>query len=269
MGKLGDELRLHFFVLTDLDGHFIDGIRQVLDFVVVFGFDLRTVAAVGDPLCLLRDLLHRGHDGADEEGAGKQNDGQRSQQDPQAHQGHHKDLTVHGRGRGNEPQYADDLAGAVDHGAADRHNPLAGIRVPAHKGLYGPGTDGLGNLRRPGRGGIPAAIGGGHNLPPLVDKLALQTGPLLHGLGVGRTGFVKGFVILLPVVLKELRGAFCPVVQIGAHVVVAVKGIGGGNGRHTHKTHGDDDQGDVCQPPLVQRADFLNLKLHPDYAPHL
>ena len=74
MGKLGDELRLHFFVLTDLDGHFIDGIRQVLDFVVVFGFDLRTVAAVGDPLCLLRDLLHRGHDGTDEKGTGKQND---------------------------------------------------------------------------------------------------------------------------------------------------------------------------------------------------
>ena len=50
MGQLGDELRLHFFVLGDFCGHFIDGVRQIADLILEGRLNLDAVAAGGDSL---------------------------------------------------------------------------------------------------------------------------------------------------------------------------------------------------------------------------
>ena len=59
MGQLGDELRLHFFVLGDFCGHFVDGVRQIADLVLEGSLNLDAVAAGGDSLGFFRDLRHR------------------------------------------------------------------------------------------------------------------------------------------------------------------------------------------------------------------
>ena len=59
MGQLGDELRLHFFVLGNFRGHFIDGVRQIADLILEGRLNLDAVAAGGDSLGFFRDLRHR------------------------------------------------------------------------------------------------------------------------------------------------------------------------------------------------------------------
>ena len=57
--NLSSELRLHFFVLGDFRGHFIDGVRQIADLVLEGRLNLDAVAAGGDSLGFFRDLRHR------------------------------------------------------------------------------------------------------------------------------------------------------------------------------------------------------------------
>ena len=63
MGQLRNKFCLHFFILGNLAGHLVDGIRQFADLIFIGGFDLNTVASAGNALGLLRDLSHGVHDG--------------------------------------------------------------------------------------------------------------------------------------------------------------------------------------------------------------
>ena len=264
VGKLGDELRLHLLVLADLYGHFVNGVRQVRDLIVVLGLDLGSVAAVGNALGLLCDLLHRGHDGPDKEAAGEQHNKQCRRQNSQADKSNAHDLPVHHRGRGDKPQNTDDLTAAIDHRAADSHDPLPGVRIPAHKGLDASGGDSLLDFRCLRGGNRPGAVGRGNDFPILVNKLQLQLqpGPVLKGLGIGNAGLVEGVVILPQIVFKKLCGAFGTVLQVRVHIIVAIVGVGCGDHCHAHQSYGDDDERDVHQPSLMQVADFFEGQFH-------
>ena len=66
VGDGGDELRLHFFALADLQRHVVDVVDQLAHLVGVFVGDLDAVAAAGDTLGGVRHHGDGGDDAVDE-----------------------------------------------------------------------------------------------------------------------------------------------------------------------------------------------------------
>ena len=150
MGQLGDELRLHFLILADLYGHFVDGVGQFPDFIVIFGLNLGAVAAAGNPLGLLDDLIHRVQDGADIIAAAYERRAQHQHKHQGTDQCHQENLHIRKIGGGDVSEYTHHLTAAVDHRSGHGNDPLPGNRVLAHKARGIPGLDSLHNLRRGG-----------------------------------------------------------------------------------------------------------------------
>ena len=73
MGKLGNEFRLHLFILTDLCGHLIDGFCKIADFILITGLKLNTVATAGNQLGFFGDFSNGVHDGSNKMPAAEQN----------------------------------------------------------------------------------------------------------------------------------------------------------------------------------------------------
>ena len=268
MGELGDKFRLHFLVLADFGGHFIDGIRQFADLILIFGLDLDAVAAAGNTLCFLGDLSNRNHDGFQIRCVTEDHHQQNRNQRRKTGNTHHDDLPVHQLRGGNVAQHADDLAVVVDHRAGNRHDPLTGGRVLAHIGWRRTsGGNRLINIRSIGRSAAPLTVGGSNNVTVPVDKLQFDCIFVLKILSIADAGLIIGVVIQIDILLEKNGSILCPVSHIRLHIGVIIGCKAGGNNKHTDHAQSKDHTNRVDQPALTKSADLI--KQFQSYAPHL
>ena len=187
----------------------------------------------------------------------------------QRHCGDEGDLHMHDPGAGDKAQHTDDLAVGVDHGAGHRHDPFAGIVVPAHEGPEGAGVHGLPDLAGAGRIAGPGAVAR-CNQPALgIDELQFDGIAILIGLGVLDAGLVKGIVVHVHVLGKELRGGSGAVAQIRLHAGVVIGRKGGRHRKYTHNGQRQHHAQRIDEPPAAQTRDLQLRFFEIAHAPHL
>jgi hypothetical protein len=76
MGDGGNELVFHALRLFDFQGHVVECVGQVSDFVVIALFNLHPIGACGDTLGHVGDAQHGVHDGGDKVEIGEVDNGQ-------------------------------------------------------------------------------------------------------------------------------------------------------------------------------------------------
>ena len=173
VGDGGDELGLHFVVLTDLLGHLVDGGGQLPDLVVVFRLDLNPIAARGDALGSLRDAGHGLHDGADKIQVGHIHHGHRRQTHPQGDEDEQQKLMIHQLQTGHQPHDPFNFI-PVEDGGGHRHDALSRGRVLPRPGGDLLMLDGRGDVRRVWTAAGGEAVGGQDDLTGGVDELQFQ-----------------------------------------------------------------------------------------------
>ena len=206
VGNRGNEFRLHSFRLADFRRHFIDGIRQLADFIVLVLLNAGAVGAGSNALCGCCDFRYGHQDRTDEKPAAVKNKGdhKNAQQDRQANR--HADLLFHVAQAGHIAKHADDLSVGVDHGAGYGHNPLPGAWISPLEGHDPFGRYGLGHIRGLRRFSGPLTVRGGDNLSAGRNELQLQMVLFFKILRKPNAGLIILVIALIDIASKKIRG---------------------------------------------------------------
>ena len=262
MGHGGDELRLYFFALTDLQGHVVDVVHQLAQLVGVFVADLDAVASGGNALGGLGHLRHRRHHVVDEDQVGYEDQKDHRRDNGGDHQHRQPELLVHQMGGGDVAHNAHHRA-VVEQGAGHGQNVLAGQGVPAGECSGFSGFHGAIHIHRGGGAAGHGPSGGQLHLALAVDKLQL------HGLaqavaGSKVRGVLGGPAVILAVAAHAVgaeivRPGFRLGLQGGAGPAIEV-GADGHSGENPRQDQNDDDGPHAAgQPPAAQAPELQSL----------
>ena len=247
-----NKLCLHFFVLVDLIGHIVDGLRQIANFIVIFGLNLYPVAASGDPFCRRRNLRHRLQDRTNIKIAAQEHNQNKQASRCNGRQSHKGQLSVYNFHTGHIAQNADYLSAGVNHGAGNRHNPFSRGRVFAHIGGHFSGFHRIGNVRSRRGNACPLTIRGCHQTTAGIDELQLNGIFFLKGPGIGRTGLVVLTIALPDIACKKFRRRLGPMAHVRLHVGIVICRYGSRNQDHKNGSQHRNRTDRVGHPTATQ-----------------
>ena len=239
-------------------GHFVNGIHQNADFVIILFLDLNAITTIGDFFCFFRNLIHRKHDGANIVITGKQHYAQKHHQRQGAHQRNQQNLPIDQSCGRNIAQNAHHFTVAVDHRAGDSHNALTGIRVNTNKMFDFLGLYGFLNLRSSRRFTGPVHVRRCNQQAIGIDKLQFHGCAQVEGLDIRHTGLIIVVISLADIASEELAGLTSSGLHICHHVRIIVDGKGTGDQKHTDQTQARKHHQGIGHPSTTQTAKLFH-----------